>query len=102
MAGTKAAIPQAERRQVALDAGVQPGETKAVPCHYCGRLGVVTWFRLASGRPSAWVHFEHELDHVTPEALGGLSIASNLVLACRPCNRSKGTGQAPRQLARGG
>jgi 5-methylcytosine-specific restriction endonuclease McrA len=95
---SKATIPQAVRRAVALAAGVQPGETRDVPCRYCGVLGRVTWFRLASGRPSAWVHFEHELEHVVPEALGGATTAENVVLACRPCNRSKGTEDAPRRL----
>ena len=94
----KAKIPQATRRAVALAAGVQPGETRDVPCHYCGALGRVTWFRLASGRPSAWVHFEHELEHVLAEALGGSTDPSNIVLACRPCNRSKGTAAHPRRL----
>ena len=94
----KTTIPQSVRREVALAAGVQPGETRDVPCHYCGDPGTVTWFRLASGRPGAWVHFEHELEHVVPEARGGPTVASNIVLACRPCNRSKGTETTPRRL----
>lgn len=31
-----------------------------------------------------------EIDHVQPWVQGGLTIASNLVAACEPCNRSKG------------
>lgn len=42
-------------------------------CQYCGDRGV----RL-------------ECDHVVPVSAGGLSIESNLVTACRPCNRAKG------------
>ncbi len=30
-----------------------------------------------------------EIDHVHPVSLGGTNILSNLVLACRSCNRSK-------------
>lgn len=29
-------------------------------------------------------------DHLIPRALGGLSIATNIVAACAPCNNSKG------------
>jgi len=39
----------------------------------------------------SWVHFHDlELDHKDPERHGGQSTASNLVLACQHCNRSKG------------
>ncbi len=44
-------------------------------CRYCG----------ASGPDVAL-----EADHVLAGRLGGLSVESNLVTACRPCNRSKG------------
>ena len=43
-------------------------------CRYCGDRG---------GRL--------ECDHVNPVALGGPTLRSNLVTACRPCNRSKGS-----------
>lgn len=33
---------------------------------------------------------EYEIDHVTPVAAGGHSLITNLVLACRDCNRRKG------------
>ena len=42
-------------------------------CHWCGSVPI---------RP--------EIDHVLAVSLGGSSDLSNLVLACRPCNRSKG------------
>lgn len=51
---------------------------------------MISWFRLYSGRPGAWVHFtDLELDHVIPEHAGGPSDPDNIVLACQPCNRSK-------------
>lgn len=31
-----------------------------------------------------------ECDHVVPVSRGGLTVMSNLITACRPCNRSKG------------
>ena len=31
-----------------------------------------------------------EIDHVEPWAHGGLTVLSNLVASCQPCNRSKG------------
>lgn len=33
------------------------------------------------------------LDHVKPRHKGGATVASNLVPACRPCNRRKGSDQ---------
>lgn len=87
----KATIPQEVRRQVARRYGCPPGETIEVPCHYCGALGHIAWQRLSSGRPGAWVHFGHELDHRIPEFYGGPTTADNIVLACPSCNRRKGT-----------
>lgn len=86
----KAAIPNAVRREVALRYGCPPGGEIEVECHYCPRRAAIHWFTLSSGRPSSWVWFGHELDHVIPEYLGGPTIAENIVLACRRCNRSKG------------
>lgn len=51
-------------------------------CVYCG----------ASSRP-------FELDHVVPWSRGGQHTADNLVLACRPCNRSKGARTAEEWLS---
>lgn len=87
----KAAIPAATRRAVARRHGVEPGAT-GVPvfCAYCGAEGRASWFPLHNGRPGAWVHFTLELDHVVAEFNGGDGQPTNIVLACRRCNRSKG------------
>jgi len=87
----KAVIPQAVRRAVAAKYGCPPGETVIAKCAYCPTTGHITWFRCSDGRPSAWVHFGLELDHVFPEFLGGPAVAENIVLACKSCNCSKGT-----------
>ena len=87
----KAVIPQAVRRAVARRYGCPPGGKIQVPCHYCGAPGQISWQMLHSGRPGAWVHFGHELDHRIPEFHGGPTTAENIVLACQPCNRKKGT-----------
>lgn len=94
MAGKKRAIRESQRRELALKSGGAPGETTVAPCHYCGALGRICWFRLRDGRPGAWVSFDHEIDHVIPESLGGSGDADNLVLACRTCNRKKGARDA--------
>jgi hypothetical protein len=87
----KRAIPESTRRAVALRYGCEPGATKSdVPCHWCGAAGSITWHRLHSGKPSAWVTFSHELDHLLPEFHGGTGEPDNIVLACRSCNRSRG------------
>jgi 5-methylcytosine-specific restriction endonuclease McrA len=86
----KKAIPLAVRRAVALKYGCEPGESATANCHRCGVPGGIYWERRYSGEPSYWVTFDHELDHLVPEARGGLATVENIVLACRPCNRSKG------------
>lgn len=88
----KLAIPLDVRRGVAKKYGCPPGGSVASQCYYCGAPGSVHWFKLADGRPSSWVVFpELELDHLDPEAGGGENSCENIVLACRRCNRSKGT-----------
>lgn len=44
-------------------------------CRYCGR----------------YLKQDIELDHVIPVVRGGSTNIANLVTACRPCNRRKGT-----------
>lgn len=82
----KRAIPSAERRRIAERYGCTPGRTVPVTCHYCPATGSIIWM----AHYPCWPMFTFELDHVIPEFRGGPSIAENLVLACRRCNRSKG------------
>jgi len=96
----KLAIPTEVRRQVARNYGCLPGQSRAVECFYCGALGEVCWHALADGQPSQWVTFPGmELDHVEPEAVGGVNTSKNIVLACRACNRSKGHKPLPEFFA---
>lgn len=54
--------------------------------------------KLLAGRRFAACHYcrfvmhrkELTMDHMIPVFLGGESVLSNLVLACRPCNEAKG------------
>lgn len=81
----KRAIPAASRRAIANSHGCAPLSSIEAACHYCGAAGRIHWMT------ASWVWFEGlEMDHKKPEFLGGDSSPSNLVLACRPCNRSKG------------
>ncbi len=40
--------------------------------------------------PQEYDGFTHEIDHVIAKKHGGRTVASNLVLACFPCNNHKG------------
>lgn len=86
MAYKKRAIPLAVRREVARRYGAEPGKSVVVTCHYCPARLHIEWL----AEYAYWPMFLGELDHVVPEFHGGPSTADNLVLACRPCNRSKG------------
>ena len=88
---TKARVPDRVRVAVAERYGAKPGIETSAPCHYCGRSGLIYWYARKDGQGALRVRFGHELDHVIPESAGGMTVPSNLVLACRPCNRSKGT-----------
>lgn len=92
----KAVIPAASRRAVARKYGCDPGtEGHPAACYFCGAPGSISWFKLRSGRPGAWVAFSGlEIDHHTPEHSGGTADPKNLVLSCRYCNRSRGTNDA--------
>lgn len=86
----KLAIPQESRRRLALKYGCKPGGTVDATCYFCGAEGSIKWWTLSNGRPSGWVSFQHlEIDHFEPESLGGTADATNLVLSCRYCNRSR-------------
>jgi hypothetical protein len=88
----KLAIPLQVRRDVATRYNCKPGGSVDVGCYYCETGGKVQWFKLSNGKPSAWVVFPGmELDHFIPESNGGETVASNIVLCCRDCNRAKGT-----------
>lgn len=87
----KQPIPEQVRRDVAARYGCSIGGRVLARCAYCLGNGEIEWFapchRPGKGRVAL---LGLEFDHVIPESLGGLSVESNLVLACRPCNRSKG------------
>lgn len=88
----KVSIPFQTRRGVATKYNCEPGESKTCECYYCGSEGRIHWHRLRSGRPSSWISFANlELDHLVAESVGGSSETDNIVLACRRCNRTKGS-----------
>jgi len=84
-------VPDSVRRHLAAKYGCPPGGAIAVPCHYCGKVAEMMWWRRMDGKPGYRVTFGgHEMDHLIPEILGGPTTAANLVLACQRCNRRKG------------
>lgn len=86
----KLAIPLAARRSLALKYNCKPGASTEASCYYCGFKGKIYWQKLNNGNPGSWVYFQGlEIDHLEPESHGGISESTNLVLACRECNRSK-------------
>lgn len=88
----KVAIPLPVRRSIAEKYGCTPGDSVEASCYYCGAPGTVHWHKLHNGRPSGWVTFPGlELEHLECESEGGGASSENIVLACRHCNRSKGT-----------
>ena len=62
-----------QREAISRDVRLRVLERDGERCHYCG--SIVGPFHL---------------DHVHPVILGGASTPDNLVVACRPCNMSKG------------
>ena len=78
-----------ERAELARRYGFTPGSSGAVNCHYCEAEGHATWFFYGRSKVG-WFATSLEIDHVVPLASGGTYEPSNLVLACRRCNRSKG------------
>jgi 5-methylcytosine-specific restriction endonuclease McrA len=87
----KRAIPQASKRAVAERYGLpRDGVPHAYPCAYCGHLGTAEWDIRPGQRHGYVLLVGLEWDHVDPERAGGSGDASNLVWACRPCNRAKG------------
>lgn len=92
----KAAIAEAARRAVAEKYGFprdSGAESHPAFCYYCNAEGSIYWRFLSTGRRGLWVHFSGlHLDHIVAEHEGGTNDPSNLILACRRCNSSKGTG----------
>ncbi len=86
----KQPIPAEVRRQLATRYGCQPGQSVVVKCAYCEARGTIFW-TVRRKQALGWVSLSGlEIDHVTPESAGGETKVENLVLACQPCNRSKG------------
>lgn len=87
----KANIVGSVRAEVAARYGCPKGERIEVGCHYCGAPGFMRWFWTERSR-TGWVSLLYlEWDHVVPESRGGPTTADNLVVACQPCNRRKGS-----------
>ena len=88
----KAVIPGWVKRAVVERVGAIPGATTPATCHYCGWEGEVWWPLTYTGKVGAhMVTSPLEFDHVHPESKGGPTVPENIVLACRPCNRAKGS-----------
>lgn len=84
----KKAVTAEERRLLAKTHGCLPGKSVIAACIYCEAQGKIHW--VLQDRGDGWVQFEGlEIEHIHPEYLGGTG-GSNLSLACRKCNRSKG------------
>lgn len=83
----KQRIPDSVRRALADRHGCsEVGSYAKVQCAYCDFVGTIS--RHSWGWP---IIGGLEMDHVIPEALGGLTTAENMTLACAPCNRRKGS-----------
>lgn len=86
----KRAIPGSVKQVVVERAGATPGTTSPIECHYCGREGTIWWPLTYTGKVgSHMVMRGFEFDHVYPESKGGATTPENIVISCRPCNRSK-------------
>ena len=66
-------------------------------CQYCGKQGKFTTHygprvieKVKYYKYPYYREIAFEIDHVIPEILGGKTELTNLVLACRSCNRKKG------------
>lgn len=90
------AIPTAAKVAVAIRYGVPPdGEWHPVPCWWCGAVGKASWIK----RPTQTVGYVGlwgmEWDHLIPRSRGGTHHPDNIVIACSPCNRSRGNRPLP-------
>lgn len=84
-------IPASVRREVATRYGLRPGCSLVIQCHYCEVETLSYWPLGSRGKASYWPMFGRgfALDHVRPQARGGLHEARNLVVSCTPCNSRK-------------
>jgi 5-methylcytosine-specific restriction endonuclease McrA len=95
------AITSEQRRAVAIKYGCEPGDSVEASCFYCGELGFVHWWDGPRSRPTKWITLEDlEFDHFQPVSAGGSNDGSNIVLACRACNRGKKDRPAEEWLVR--
>lgn len=86
----KRAIPGRTKIAVASRVGALPGGTSVVQCFYCGKVGALWWpFTYTNRIGSHMVMTGFEFDHLFPESKGGAADPSNIVIACRSCNRAK-------------
>jgi hypothetical protein len=90
----KVSVPALVRKKLAEKYGCKQGESKEIECYFCGSKGHIHWSRKMGGLPGSWIGFTHEISHLVPESNGGATNESNLVLACRNCNRSMGVRHA--------
>jgi 5-methylcytosine-specific restriction endonuclease McrA len=77
-------IPGPLRRELAKKYGAEFGKVSPANCYWCNEPGQIYWTHTPG-----WVCFSLEIDHLTPLARGGEDEISNLVLACRKCNRGR-------------
>lgn len=85
----KRSVTAEERREIARKNGCELGGVVLAKCLYCGAEGKIHW--VVQPRGPGWVQFQNlEIEHIHPEFFGGGG-GENLSLACRPCNRSKGS-----------
>lgn len=105
--GLPLAVPVAERgsRQPSPSVALEIFRRDGFRCRYCrcrvvlpkieGVIsalvpGAVRWGPRDEDLNAAFYTLKGVLDHVDPHAHGGVSDASNLVVACQPCNYGKG------------
>lgn len=87
----KRAIPGPVKVAVVRAASAKPGGTSPIECAYCGAKGEVWWPLTYTDKVGCHMVMKgFEFDHVHPEFHGGAATPENIVIACRPCNRSKG------------
>jgi hypothetical protein len=95
----KKQIPLRLRSQIAVrDNGIcqlcgKIGELKNTYCGYMAYEKAPAWAGKGSGSSSGIYrgYISFEIDHILAEYSGGELNPENLQLACRTCNRSKGT-----------